>query len=233
MNQPRPPGACARCERTGIKFATTWPEGRICRRCYQRTTRIHGTCPGCAEHRLLPGLLQGSPACTDCTGIPTDFHCTGCGGEDEPVRAGFCAHCCLTEDFTVLLDDGTGTIASPLLPLFTALTSQKHARSRVWLSVNQHAAQLLRDLAQGRLSLTHETFQQHPAPQKVAFLRALCIEHQLLEPVNLDIERFQDWLAVKLADLSAGKKLNPEHRTTANASGNVVGSNASSGARTR
>jgi hypothetical protein len=202
MSRSASTGACARCDRTGVKFATTWPEGRVCRRCYQQATRLHGTCPGCTQHRLLPGLLDGAPACADCTGIPKDFHCTRCGQEDEPVRTGLCAHCCLTDDLTALLDDGTGTLAAPLQPLFTALTGQKHARSaRIWLTTNRHAEQLLRDLAQGRLPLSHETFQDHPAPEKVTFLRALCIEHQLLAPVNLDIERFQAWLETKVSDL--------------------------------
>lgn len=118
------------------------------------------------------------------------------------MRTGLCAHCCLAEDLTGLLDDGTGAIAAPLLPLFLALTGQKNARSaRVWLTTNRHAEELLRDLAQGRLSLAHESFQNHSAPEKVAFLRALCLEHLLLEPVNLDIERFQSWLQAKVSDL--------------------------------
>jgi hypothetical protein len=154
------------------------------------------------QHRLLPGLLEGASACTDCTGIPSHFRCTRCGREDEPVRTGFCAHCCLADDLTTLLDDGTGTIAAPLRPLFTALTSQKNARNaRIWLTVNPQAEQLLRDIAQGRVPLTHETFRDHPSASKVAFLRALCIEHQLLEPVNLDIEGFHTWLQTKIGVL--------------------------------
>lgn len=130
MSRPRTPASCARCERTDVRLATTWPEGRICRRCYQRATRIHGTCPACNIHRLLPGLLSGEPACRDCAGIPKDFHCSRCGRE---------------------------------------------------------------------LPLEHPTFTEHPTPRRVAFLRELCIEHGLLPPVHLDIERFQSWLADKTA----------------------------------
>lgn len=103
-------GICARCQRMGVKFATTWPEGRICRRCYQRATRIHGECRSCGTTRLLPGLIEGSPACVDCTEIPKDFHCTRCGREDEPVRRGLCAHCCLTDDLTALLAVMSGQV---------------------------------------------------------------------------------------------------------------------------
>jgi len=200
LSRPRTPAGCARCERTDVRLATTWPEGRICRRCYQRATRIHGTCPACGAHRLLPGLIGGEPTCGDCAGILKDFHCARCGREDEPVRAGLCAHCCLTDDLTDLFDTGHGAIAEHLQPLFGALTSQKHARSaKVWLIVNPDASTLIRYLARGTLPLEHSTFTEHPNPRKVAFLRELCIEHGLLTPVHLDIERFQTWLARKAA----------------------------------
>lgn len=202
MTGPRTPGGryCVRCAATGVKFATTWPEGSICRRCYQQATRRHGTCPLCLTPRLLPGRIGDTDVCTDCAGIPKDFHCSRCGREDEPVRVGLCAHCALTDDLTALLDDGTGRIAPALLPIYAALTGQTHARSAtVWLITNPDAAALLRDLAQGVRPLEHATFTSHPHPRKVAFLHELFIEHQLLGPMNLDIERFQTWLTAKLS----------------------------------
>ncbi|WP_136642203.1 hypothetical protein [Subtercola vilae] len=156
--------SCARCDRSSVRFATTWPEGRICRKCYQTATRIHGTCPTC---RLLPGLTDGIPCCVDCAGIPKDFHCTRCNREDEPVRQGLCAHCCLTDDLTIMLDDGTGRINPALHVLFTALTTQEHARSaRIWLIVNPDVTELLRALATGTAPLKHDTFTRHPSRRK-------------------------------------------------------------------
>lgn len=200
--QARNPAGCARCDRTGVRIATTWPEGRICRRCYERATRIHGICPGCNTHRLLPGIIDGHPACAECAGIPKDFHCTRCGREDEPVRTGLCAHCCLTDDLTELMAGQHGSVSAELQPLFNALTTQKHARSaRIWLIVNPDATTLIRDLAQGTLPLEHTTFTEHIHPGKVAFLRELCLEHGLLPPINLEIERFQAWAAHKVATI--------------------------------
>lgn len=201
---PPASAVCARCARAGVKFATTWPEGRVCARCYQRATRIHGTCPGCNTTRLLPGLLDGQAACTDCTGIPKDFHCTRCGREDEPVRTGLCAHCCLADDLTLLMAGTDGVVNPALQPLFDALTTQRHARSaRIWLIVNPETTRLIRGLATGELALEHETFTEHESPRRVAFLRELCIEHGLLPPVNLEIERFQAWTAAKIAPIHA------------------------------
>lgn len=150
--------------------------------------------------RLLPGLLDEAPACTDCAGIPKDFHCARCGREDEPVRAGLCAHCCLVDDLTVLFDNGSGEIAPHLDPLLQALTTQKHARSaKIWLLTNSEATTLIQALARGEAALEHATFIEHPSPRRVAFLRELCIEHGLLAPIHLDIERFQAWLSAKAA----------------------------------
>lgn len=204
MTRGQTPGGrrCARCAATGVTFATTWPEGSICRRCYQQATRRHGTCPLCATPRLLPGRIGDAHICTDCAGIPKDFHCGRCGREDEPVRTGLCAHCALHDDLTLLLDDGTGQIAPALIPLHTAITGQTHARSAtIWLTNNPDATTLLRDLARGTQPLEHRTFTSHPHPRKVAFLHELFIEHQLLDPINLDIERFQTWLTAKLSSV--------------------------------
>lgn len=150
--------------------------------------------------RLLAGLIDGQPACVDCAGIPKDFHCVSCGREDEPVRRGTCAHCCITDDLTLLLDDGTGQISPPLLPIFAAMTTQQHARSAsVWLIVNSDVPILLRALANGTAPLEHSTFTEHPRRRKVQFLRDLFVEHGVLPRYNRDIERFTTWLDEKLA----------------------------------
>ena len=119
------------------------------------------------------------------------------------MRRGLCAHCCLTDDLTELLRAPTGDIPPALRPLFDALTQQQHARSAtIWLTINKDAKKLLRDFATGAAPIAHQTFTEHPSPGKVAFLRQLCVEHGLLGKVNLDIERFAEWVTAKVATLS-------------------------------
>lgn len=208
MSNTRTDPACARCDREEVRFATTWPEGRICRRCYQRATRIHGTCPKCGVNRLLPGLLaSGEPACVDCTGIPKDFHCSRCGREDEPVRRGLCAHCCLNDDLTVLLAGPDGEVSPAVQPLFVALTTQRNARSAtIWLTKNHETRELLRAFATGAIEMTHAAFDTHPAPERVAFLRTLLVEHGILEKTDIEVQKFDAWVTTEVSSLPAGDK---------------------------
>lgn len=142
----------------------------------------------------------------DCANIPANFHCTRCGVEDEPVRTGLCARCCLKDDLGDLLRDEHGGIAAHMLPLYQALTTQANARSaRVWMITNKPATKLLRALATGRASLTHETFTQHPTPGKVQHLRALMMSLGMIEEHNRRIERYETWLNQKLLKVPSPK----------------------------
>jgi hypothetical protein len=177
------------------------PEGRLCQKCSQRALRIHGACAGCGTNRLTPGLdAAGRPICVDCAGIEADFHCTRCGQEDEPVRSGLCAACCLRDDLEQLLDDGSGQVMPQLLPLFEALATQTNPRSaRVWLTVNPESTKLLRELARGTAALSHATFTDHATPTRVKHLRDLCTQHGLLPQYDRDIAAYEDWLVTKLS----------------------------------
>lgn len=84
---------------------------------------------------------------------------------------------------------------------FHSMTRQAQARSaKIWLIVNPHTTNLIRDLAQGAVPLDYTTFTEHSHRAKVAFLREFCIEHGFLAPVHLDSERFQNWLDCKLQE---------------------------------
>jgi hypothetical protein len=93
---------CTRCDDERQHRGVRWPEGFVCRRCYQQATRRRGTCPRClTPDRLLPGLADDEAICTDCAGIDDPrLTCTRCGDQDEPHRRGLCARCCLTDDLT-------------------------------------------------------------------------------------------------------------------------------------
>ncbi len=75
MSRPRPPSdpvtwpiPCARCQ-GHHEIVATWPDGPVCRYCYQAAKRTTGTC-ACGHTGVLPGRLDGRPACRDCAGSP-------------------------------------------------------------------------------------------------------------------------------------------------------------------
>jgi hypothetical protein len=198
---------CARCRKPAVRLGAKWPEGRVCRRCYQRAARTHGTCPGCGTKRLLPGLDDtGSPVCVECAGIPADFHCTQCSAEEEPYRARRCARCCLQDHLAELLDDGTGTVSETLRPLHEGISAQPHPRSALTWLRNPDVRDLLATIATGVRPLAHATIDAHRSPRTAMHLRELFIEHGILEPIDRNLLHFETWLDRILAELT-----NPDH----------------------
>ncbi len=191
----RLPATCTRCALTGPRRGVSWPEGYVCRRCYQQATRRRGSCANCGQEKLLPGLDEGhQPICTDCAGITQDLTCTRCGEQDEPHRRGLCARCCLHEDLTRLLDDGTANIAPNMAALLEALTGQQHPRSAIiWLR-NPDVTRLLTGLARGELSMSHDTFDSEPAQRTAMHLRELLIRCGTLPPRDRVLMLFAAWL---------------------------------------
>lgn len=191
----RRPAVCARCGLTGPRRGVTWPEGYVCRRCYQQATRRRGNCPGCHQERLLPGLNeQQQPICTDCAGITQDLTCTRCGEQDEPHRHGLCARCCLREDLTRLLGDGTGNAAPHMAALLEALTGQPHPRSAIiWLR-NPDVTRMLAGLARGELAMSHDTFDAEPEQRTAMHMRELLIRCGTLPPRDRVLTLFTAWL---------------------------------------
>lgn len=199
---------CARCRTPAARLGAIWPEGRLCRRCYQRAARTHGTCPGCGTQRLLPGLNStGSPICVDCAGLPADFHCTQCSTEEEPYRARRCARCCLQDHLADLLDDGTGTMPGPLKILHEGICAQPNPRSALTWLRNPEVRALLTAIATGAKPLAHTTFEDHPSPRTAMHLRELFIEHGQLTPIDRNLVLFETWLDRVLAEIT-----DPDHR---------------------
>ncbi|RKS77957.1 hypothetical protein CLV35_1662 [Motilibacter peucedani] len=199
----RTPATCVRCRVTGPRRGVSWPEGYVCRRCYQQATRRHGPCPRCGQPRLLPGLDEDSqPICRSCAGIEQDFTCARCGQEDEPHRRGACARCCLRDDFTALLDDNHGHVPRRLQTFLTAVCEQAHPRSALIWMRNPDVRRILSGLATGDLALSHETFDHDPARRTASHLRELLMRHDALPQQDRTLLLFTAWLEATLAGYS-------------------------------
>ncbi|GII56040.1 hypothetical protein Pth03_44290 [Planotetraspora thailandica] len=193
---------CARCNRRAPKSAE-WSDGPICRTCFERAMRVRGRCPGCDTERLLPGRdTCGIAVCRDCAGISRDFFCDRCGFEGMLLGGRLCERCTLADKLTTLLDDGTGRIHPPLVPLHDLLTSMDRPKSRlIWLR-NPQVSGLLQDLAAGRVALTHEALQQVPTWRTATYLRDLLMDSGALPSVDRRLLLFERWLAERLGSIT-------------------------------
>ncbi|MBP2413241.1 hypothetical protein JOF48_002040 [Arthrobacter stackebrandtii] len=105
-----------------------------------------------------------------------------------------------------MLDDGTGRIHPQLIPLFDQLrTMPKPVLGLSWLQSAQPNT-MLRDLAAGRLTLTHEAFQHLPNWRTAAYLRDLLMQSGVLPLKDRQLLLFERWLETHL-----GAVANPEH----------------------
>jgi hypothetical protein len=197
---------CCRCGRRRNK-AGSWPDGYVCRTCLDRALRIRGNCPGCDQHRALPGCRpgDGAPICTTCAGFSQSFACTRSGHEGK-LHGG--RRCTLADRLDELLDDGTGPLHPRLAPLSEQLRGMDNPLSGLtWLSERRRtAATLLRGLANGEIPLTHEAFRTLQPWRAAARLRELLMACGLLPAVDKQILLFERWLHEHLTGLA-----DPDH----------------------
>ncbi len=197
---------CCRCGRRQNK-AGSWPDGYVCRTCSDRAVRSRGTCPGCGQDRVLPGLRPGDGAaiCPACAGFSQTFDCTRCGLEGKLLGGRLCERCSFADRLAVLLDDGTGSVRPELAPgrLAGAMDNPQRAGLAVpapWPAGN--AAQMLRQLGLGQIPLTHDAFHQLQPWRTAAHLGELLMASGVLPAADKYICSFQRWLPGHLAGVA-------------------------------
>lgn len=171
MARPRKPddpdrrrdAPCDRCG-SGYPLVVNWgPADRICGYCYQKAKRTRGTC-ACRHTGVLPGRVNGQPACRTCAGITLNIDCRRCGAEDELYRNGLCWPCVLGDTVDQLLTNPeTGIMTGRLIPLADALKSMKRANSGLTWIQQKHVTDLLKQLAIDP-SITHASIDTLPLP---------------------------------------------------------------------
>ena len=147
---------------------------------------------------MLPGRINGEPACVDCAGIPDDFHCVGCGAEAEHYRRpGLCARCALRTDLTVLMVNDAAD-PSAMTTLVDAFYSAHRPESILTWKRSDEVQDILRRLATGAIPLTHEGLDGEGDGHRVRHLRSLLEHHGLIPERDRYLARFEDWIDVKL-----------------------------------
>lgn len=185
------PMPCARCGQH-YKITASWPDGGICGYCYQQAKRTRGSCR-CGHQGVLPGRIDGIPACRECSGVRLNVDCRQCGAEDELYSQGLCWSCTLGATVDRLLaDPSTGAVAPRLVPLAEALKSMKRANSGLtWIRQN-HVAAFMRQLA-ATTTMSHDAVDALPKSRTREFVRGLLVEYGVLPRRDVYRARYEEW----------------------------------------
>jgi len=185
------------------KIRVHWPDGAICGICFTEALRTHGRCPGCGDERLLPGRsADGTPICRDCAGITRpEMLCVRCGAEAERFRGGACIRCVITEDLESLLRP-TDPPDLRLVRLVQVLANARRPESiNTWMR-GKRARELLTQIGERKIELTHEALDQLPRSPAVEHLRDILIHHRMIiAPDDRHLAIFERWLAKRLDEL--------------------------------
>ena len=191
-------GHCDQLRPCHRKILEQW----VCQTCVLRFRRAPGSCPGCGGLKVLAFYdAQRRPACAGCTGRDPVYACAACGREDSPFGR-HCGPCTLSRQLSELLAAPTGGIHPQLQPVFDALTGGPRPQTTLyWLTRASARPDLLRDMARGKLEISHAAFDALPADRAVHYVRDLLAALGGLPPYSPAVERIIPWLRDLLSDL--------------------------------
>lgn len=202
--RPRSEGKyqCGRCGRMAAKIRVHWPDGPVCGICFTTALRTRGSCPECAQDRLLPGRnTAGTSICRDCAGITTNMTCDGCGTETERFRAGLCIRCVLRTDLNTLLRP-TAPPDLSLKRLISILAEAQRPESIYTWTRGTHAKDLLTGLGTRDIAISHAALDALPQSRAVEYLRELLVHHGMLPYRDRQLAAFERWLDDRLQALA-------------------------------
>lgn len=199
------PTPCARCG-GHYPLSVTWPDGRLCTSCRMKAMRTTGTC-SCGHEGVLPGRIEGRPACRGCSGVRVNIDCRRCGAETELYRNQMCQRCVLAELVdAAFADPRTGRVSAQLRPVADAITSMERANSGLTWIRQKHVHSMLREVA-ATSPVTHTSIDRLDRGRTREYIRGLLVEHGVLEPRDELIARFTEW-----ADDAEDRIADTDHR---------------------
>lgn len=154
---------------------------------------------------MTPGRSPqgGQPICRDCAGITTALDCTKCGREAERLRGGHCARCVVAADLTAVLRPHDPPDLR-LKRLLCELAAVSRPESIITWMRGKAAAELLKQIGDRDLALSHSAFDDLPPGRHVEHLREMLVELHILPDRGGDplLARFEMWLDNRLEALA-------------------------------
>jgi hypothetical protein len=191
---PVRPQTCAHCGQRRRPTAH-WPEGPVCRSCYDRALDAKGAGPRCGEQRRLMRYDGGETAiCRECAGVPAHHVCGRCGDETAPYHRGLCPRCVTKDRLGELLGDLDARHARGLDGLFELLLSVRSLKDRPRWLTKSPIVPLLAEIGRGELEISHEALDRHPSRSAARRLEDLLVAAGALAWRDPALARLEEWI---------------------------------------
>ena len=194
--RPRKEATCSICGRSArceISMLTGRP---WCSACQQRWAR----CSRCGKILPLRDGTLDEPLCASCSRPDASSlrRCPTCG-ERLQLRAGPCARCAFEEKVHEMLSDDDGEIRCELQGLYANLISRERPDTVTTFIDKDDGAAVLRDLARGRLPISHAALDELGGTKPVEHLRSVLVATAALPARDEQMARLEGWIATVIA----------------------------------
>ncbi len=186
---------CSVCGRTAPCRVSPITGLSQCVTCQRRWAR----CCGCGQVRQVRSGTTAAPLCATCTQPAAGSWqpCAVCG--EETVNGRGCPRCTLRRHLADILSDDTARVRPELQVLLEALAAHERPIGVLrWLR-RSGATPVLRELATGRMPLTHAALDDLPDSKALAHLRAVLVSAGTLPTRDERMARLEHWIAATIA----------------------------------
>ncbi len=178
---------CGQATPCGTSRATGQP---CCPACQRR----RAACSACGRHATIASGTLAHPLCADCTPPPPWAGCPACSDPGHP-SPGRCARCLINRRLDELTGPARDSLPPGLQALRREIATAEHAVTAMRWLTKPSIAPVLSGLAEGRMPLTHQAFDELPQTQALAHLRQTLVAIGALPERDEEMTRLEAFLA--------------------------------------
>lgn len=185
---------CSRCGHERLVSTRDADGAPLCHTCADQG-RLREPCTLCGTVARVVTRFDGDPVCGTCyRNHPASFRdCPRCGAHRRIRKAGLCDHCTIIDLCDELFPDTVLDANPAARSLRDAMITHSTDRT-VAAFLRPKSIAHLRTLVQSSTPITHDAIDRLGGEQSTMVLRSALIEHGALEPVDIHLRRFEQWI---------------------------------------